>query len=76
MGSNESTKGRDKVLTEMLSIIQQQPGIRPKDLNRLLGLEHTAGLRNTLIQRGLVHKERRGTAVHYYPVSTTKGLST
>ena len=52
----------------MLRLIRSKPGIRPKDLNRLMGREHSASLRNTLIRQGLVRKERHGAAVHYYPL--------
>jgi hypothetical protein len=59
---------REDFLARMLSIIRKNPGIRPSELNRLLGRPHTAHYRNTLIERGLVRKERDGAAVHYYPV--------
>lgn len=58
---------REKALTRMLSIIRKSPGIRPSELNRRLGLTHSASLRNTLIKRGLVRKEKKGVAVHYFP---------
>jgi hypothetical protein len=57
---------RERLLTEMLSIIQRNPGIRPSEINRILGRPHTAHYRNLLIQRGLVRKERDGSMVHYY----------
>jgi len=59
-------KSRDKVLAEMLLIIKKKPGIRPSRLNSLLKIPHTANLRNTLIKRGLVRKEKNGNAVYYY----------
>ena len=62
-------ESNEKVLAKMLGIIQRKPGIRPSELNRLLGLEHSVSLRNTLIKRGLVRKERKDTAVRYYPIS-------
>ncbi|MEX2354698.1 MAG: helix-turn-helix domain-containing protein [Candidatus Woykebacteria bacterium] len=58
---------REKFLEEMLLIIKNNPGIRPSELNRVLGKPHTASFRDTLIKRGLVRKERKGTAVYYYP---------
>ena len=59
-------KDREKVLVKMLLLIRKKPGIRPRELHSILGLEHSASLRNTLIKRGLVRKERKGAAVHYY----------
>lgn len=54
------------MLAKILGIIKSKPGIRPSELNRRLGIPHTASFRLTLIKRGLVRKERKGTAVHYY----------
>jgi len=59
---------REKELKRILSVIRKKPGVRPSELNRLLGREHSASLRSTLIKRGLVRKETKGVAVHYYPV--------
>lgn len=53
----------------MLTLIKKQPGIRPSGLNRLLHRDHSAGLRNTLVRRGLVRKQRRGAVVRYYPLT-------
>lgn len=58
---------RAELLVRILSIIRKNPGIRPSELNRLLSIPHTASLRNTLIKRGLIRKERKGIAVYYYP---------
>jgi hypothetical protein len=55
-------------LEKTLSLIRTHPGIRPSELNRLLNREQSDGLRNTLIKRGLVRKERNGSAMRYYPV--------
>jgi len=63
---------KEKLLTRIHSLIQKHPGIRPRELHRYLRLEHSAGLRDTLIKRGLVRKERKGVAVHYYPISNKK----
>lgn len=60
------------MLAKMLSIIKENPGIRPSELNRFLKREHSASLRNTLIKRGLVRKEKKGVAVHYYPTKKLK----
>jgi hypothetical protein len=60
------TSEREALLERMLKLIRANPGIRPRELHELLGLEHSAGLRNTLIKRGQVRKERVGAAVHYY----------
>ena len=61
-------ESREEVLVKMLAIIEKKPGIRPMELNRLLNREHSASLRETLIKRGLVRKERKGAAVRYYPI--------
>jgi hypothetical protein len=55
-------------LEKTLSLIRTHPGIRPSELNRLLNREQSDGLRNTLIKRGLIRKERDGLATRYYPV--------
>ena len=57
-----------EIYDRMLAIIGADPGIRPRDLNRQLGLEHSNHYRQTLIKRGLIRKERHGSAVYYYPV--------
>lgn len=67
--SRQTAKSREQLLTKMLSAIRKNPGIRPSEINRILGVPHTASLRNTLIKRGLARKERRGAAVHYFPVA-------
>ena len=59
---------REELLDKMFLLIRENPGIRHKELHSRLGLEHSAGLRNTLIKRGLVRKERKGVAVHYFTV--------
>ena len=58
---------REQLMAEMLSIIRENPGIRPSEINRILGRPHTAHYRNLLIQEGLVRKERDGAKVRYYP---------
>jgi len=60
---------KEKLLAKMLSIIHKKPGIRPHKLHQILNLKHSWPLRLTLIKRGLVRKERDGTAVRYYPIS-------
>jgi hypothetical protein len=55
-------------LEKVLSLIRMHPGIRPSELNRLLHREQSDGLRNTLIKRGLIRKEKDGSAMRYYPV--------
>jgi hypothetical protein len=56
------------LLEKTLSLIKAHPGIRPSELNRLLNREQSDALRNTLIKRGLIRKEKDGTAMRYYPV--------
>jgi hypothetical protein len=55
-------------LETVLSLISGRPGIRPSELNRLLNLEQSDGLRSALIKRGLIRKEKDGSATRYYPV--------
>ena len=55
-------------LEKTLSLIRRHPGIRPSEINRLLKREQSDGLRGTLIKRGLVRKEKDGSATRYYPV--------
>lgn len=60
-------KNREELLEQVLSVIRKNHGIRPREIHKIMELEHSASLRNTLIKRGLVRKERKGAAVHYYP---------
>jgi hypothetical protein len=64
--AKQSGQGGD--LEKLLSLIRAQPGIRPSELNRLLNREQSDGLRSTLIKRGLIQKEKDGSATRYYPV--------
>ena len=57
---------REAKLTNMLSVIQENPGIRASEINREMNLEHSWSLRSTLIKRGLVRKGKAGAAVRYY----------
>lgn len=68
--SIKSTKqsGQRADLEKTLALIRAHPGIRPSEINRLLNREESDGLRSTLIRRGLVRKERDGSAMRYYPV--------
>jgi len=54
-------------LDKTLALIRAHPGIRPSEINRLLNRQESDGLRNTLIRRGLVRKEKGGSAMRYYP---------
>jgi hypothetical protein len=54
-------------LEKTLSLIRTHPGIRPSEINRLLNREQSDGLRSTLIKRGLIRKEKDGSAMRYYP---------
>jgi hypothetical protein len=49
-------------------LIRTHPGIRPSEINRLLNEEESNGLRSSLIKRGLIQKEKEGSAMRYYPV--------
>jgi DNA-binding MarR family transcriptional regulator len=53
---------------KVLSLIRTRPGIRPSELNRLLNVQQSDGLRNTLIKRGLIRKKKDGNAMRYYLV--------
>jgi hypothetical protein len=64
--AKRSGQGGD--LEKTLSLIRARPGIRPSEINRLLNREESDGLRHTLIKRGLVRKEKDGSASRYYPV--------
>jgi hypothetical protein len=55
-------------LEKTLALIKKRPGIRPSEINRLLNREESDGLRATLIKRGLIRKEKDGSAMRYYPV--------
>jgi hypothetical protein len=55
-------------LEKMLLLIRAHPGIRPSELNRRLNRDQSDALRNTLIKRGLIRKEKDGSAMRYYPV--------
>lgn len=55
-------------LDRVLSLVRTRPGIRPSEINRLLNREQSDGLRNTLIKRGLIRKEKDGATMRYYPV--------
>jgi len=64
--AEQKQKSREAKLSRMLSIIQNNPGIRASEINRKMKIEHTWNLRSTLIKRGLVRKEKEGAAVRYY----------
>jgi hypothetical protein len=56
------------LLDKTLSLIKAHPGIRPSELNQLLNVGQSDGLRNRLIKRGLIRKEKDGSAMRYYLV--------
>lgn len=60
--------GRGGDTEKALALIRARPGLRPSELNRLLNREESDGLRATLIKRGLIRKEKDGSAMRYYPV--------
>jgi hypothetical protein len=69
-GSDTPTKqaGQGGDLEKVLSLIRARPGIRPSEINRLLNRAESDGLRSALIKRGLIRKEREGSATRYYSV--------
>ncbi len=73
-GSNRARSGKsaqatrsESRLDEIVSLIKKHPGIRPSELNRLLKVQQSDSLRSTLIKRGLIRKEKDGSATRYYP---------
>jgi len=59
-------KHTEDLLAKMLEIIKSEPGVRPSEINRRLGLMQSDSLRATLIRRGLVRKVKEGQATHLY----------
>jgi DNA-binding MarR family transcriptional regulator len=53
-------------LEKVLALIRAHPGIRPSEINRRMKLEQSDSLRATLIKRGLIRKEKDGSAMRYY----------
>jgi hypothetical protein len=64
--AKQSRQGGD--LEKTLALIRARPGIRPSEINRILKREESDGLRSTLIRRGLIRKEKDGSAMRYYAV--------
>jgi hypothetical protein len=64
--SAKQSQGGD--LEKTLALIRRRPGIRPSEINRLLNRKESDGLRAMLIRRGLIRKEKGGSATRYYPV--------
>lgn len=60
-------KDREKLLERIVFVIKENLGIRPSQLNRLLNIHHSWNLRQELIQRELIRKEKKYSAVYYYP---------
>lgn len=49
-----------------MEIIKSEPGVRPSEINRRLGLAQSDSLRDELVRRGLVRKVKDGQATHLY----------
>jgi hypothetical protein len=64
----KKTGGKSSDLEKTLAMIRAKPGIRPSEINRRLNRVESDGLRATLIKRGLIRKEKDGSAMRYYPV--------
>jgi DNA-binding MarR family transcriptional regulator len=64
--SSEAARGPSR--KKVLSLIGEHPGIRPSELNRLLNVEQSDSLRDRLIRRGFIRKEKDGSAMRYYLV--------
>ena len=58
--------GREELLAKILSLIKENPGIRPSEINHRLGLEQSDALREALIEQGLVRKTKDGRETHLY----------
>jgi Mn-dependent DtxR family transcriptional regulator len=59
-------EANERLLAKILEIIKNEPGVRPSEINRRLGLTQSDSLRATLIRRGLVQKVKKGQATHLY----------
>ena len=66
--SRAQNLGKSGNVEKVFSLIRTHPGIRPSELNRLLNVQQSDGLRNTLIKRGLIRKKKDGNAMRYYLV--------
>ena len=53
-------------LDKVLALVRAHPGIRPSEINQRMKIEQSDGLRATLIKRGLIRKEKDGSAMRYY----------
>lgn len=67
-GARASRETTEQLLAEILAIIRDRPGVRPSEINRLLGREQSDSLRATLIRRGLVRKVKEGQSTRLYPL--------
>lgn len=54
--SDRGNLPREDLLAAILEIIRSEPGVRPSEINRRLGLTQSDSLRATLIERGLIRK--------------------
>ena len=74
--ANKTTRGKKPAtplrtgtqVAKVLALIKARPGIRPSEINRRLKLAQSDAPRAALIKRGLIRKEKDGTAVRYYAV--------
>jgi DNA-binding MarR family transcriptional regulator len=55
-------------LKKVMALIRSRPGIRPSEINRRLKLAQSDAPRAALIKRGLIRKEKDGSAVRYFAV--------
>jgi hypothetical protein len=55
-------------LEKVLALSRARPGIRSSQINRRLNLAQSDAPRAALIKRGLIRKEKDGSAVRYYVV--------
>jgi uncharacterized membrane protein len=56
----------EQQLAKILEIIKSEPGVRPSEINRRLGLTQSDSLRAALVRRGLVRKVKEGQTTHLY----------
>lgn len=60
------TPENKRLLNAIYEVIRDNPGIRPRDIHRILGIGHSGHLREMLIESQLVGKENEGSTVRYY----------
>ena len=65
-----NSQARQEWMDKAMTIIAQNPGARPGEIQTLLG-RNTTDLLRILLEEGKVRKERQGKAVRYFPTDQT-----